>query len=115
MTPEVVSCHTPAYYMKWAPDLYKDAVHRFVDKYHIVFPVLLFGALYLLGGMSWLVWSGFVRTIFVLHTTWLVNSATHVWGYRGHETRDSSTNNWWVALLTYGEGEGQPGIAWGAR
>ena len=37
-------------------------------------------------------------------TTWLVNSATHVWGYRTHETRDSSTNLWWVALLTYGEG-----------
>ena len=36
--------------------------------------------------------------------TWLVNSATHVWGYRSHETRDHSTNLWWVALLTYGEG-----------
>ena len=34
----------------------------------------------------------------------LVNSATHVWGYRTHETRDSSTNLWWVALLTFGEG-----------
>ena len=45
-----------------------------------------------------------VRTIFVLHTTWLVNSATHVWGYRTHETRDFSTNLWWVALLAYGEG-----------
>ena len=54
--------------------------------------------------MSWLIWGGFVRTVFVLHTTWLVNSATHVWGYRTHETRDSSTNLWWVALLTYGEG-----------
>ena len=54
--------------------------------------------------MPWLVWGFFVRTIFVLHTTWLVNSATHVWGYRSHETRDKSTNNWWVAALTYGEG-----------
>ena len=69
-----------------------------------MFPILLFAALYAMGGMSWLVWGGFVRTIFVLHTTWLVNSATHVWGYRTHETRDASTNNWWVALLTYGEG-----------
>jgi fatty-acid desaturase len=104
MTPEVISYHTPQYYMKWAPDLYKDPVHRSMDKYQIVFPSLLLGALYALGGMSWLVWGGFVRTIFVLHTTWLVNSATHVWGYRSHETRDASTNNWWVALLTYGEG-----------
>ena len=66
--------------------------------------MLLFAALYALGGMSWLVWGGFVRTFLVLHTTWLVNSATHVWGYRTHETRDTSTNLWWVALLTYGEG-----------
>ena len=40
----------------------------------------------------------------VLHSTWLVNSASHVWGYRSHVTRDRSTNLWWVALLTYGEG-----------
>ena len=54
--------------------------------------------------MSWLVWGGFLRTILVLHSTWLVNSATHVWGYRTHETRDDSTNLWWVAIVTYGEG-----------
>ena len=62
------------------------------------------GLLYDLGGMSWLVWGGFVRTVFVLHSTWLVNSASHIWGYRSHPTRDKSTNLWWVALLTYGEG-----------
>ncbi len=104
MTPEVVSCHTPEYFKKWAPDLYKDPVHRWINSYNLVFPILLFVALYALGGMSWLVWGGFVRTVFVLHSTWLVNSATHVWGYRTHETRDASTNNWWVALLSYGEG-----------
>ncbi len=85
-------------------DLYRDPVHRFLDKIHIVFPIALFVGLYLAGGMSWLVWGGFFRAILVLHTTWLVNSATHVWGYRTHETRDHSTNLWWVAILTYGEG-----------
>ena len=74
------------------------------SRYHIIFPILLFVGLYAAGGMSWLVWGGFVRTIFVLHSTWLVNSATHIWGYRSHATRDDSTNLWWVALLTYGEG-----------
>jgi stearoyl-CoA desaturase (delta-9 desaturase) len=58
----------------------------------------------MIGGMPWLVWGGFVRAVLVLHATWLVNSATHVWGYRTHETRDDSTNLWWVALITYGEG-----------
>ena len=104
MTPDVTSRHTPEYYKKWAPDLYKDHVYRWIDSYQLVFPILLFAVLYAFGGMSWLIWGGFVRTIFVLHTTWLVNSATHIWGYRTHETRDSSTNLWWVALLTYGEG-----------
>jgi stearoyl-CoA desaturase (delta-9 desaturase) len=104
MTPDITSRHTVDYYKKWAPDLYKDPVHRWLESYHIIFPVLLGVGLYALGGMPWLVWGCFVRTIFVLHTTWLVNSATHMWGYRSHETRDHSTNNWWVAALTYGEG-----------
>ena len=96
--------HTPEFSQKWCPDLYKDPAHRWLEKYHFVFPLLLFAGLYAVGGMSWLVWGGFVRTVFVLHSTWLVNSASHVWGYRSHPTRDRSTNLWWVALLTYGEG-----------
>jgi stearoyl-CoA desaturase (delta-9 desaturase) len=110
MTPDITSIHTPEYYEKWAPDLNKDPVHVWLDKYHFVFPILMgvglyaFGAWSGLGGMSMLVWGCFVRSVLVLHTTWLVNSATHMWGYRSHETRDNSTNLWWVALLTYGEG-----------
>ncbi|MDR3636871.1 MAG: fatty acid desaturase [Isosphaeraceae bacterium] len=112
MTPDITSIHTPEYYEKWAPDLNKDPVHVWLDKYHYVFPILLGVGLYFLGrlpmfggnGMAMLVWGCFVRSVLVLHTTWLVNSATHMWGYRSHETRDNSTNLWWVALLTYGEG-----------
>jgi fatty-acid desaturase len=104
MTPDISSRHTPEYYQKWTPDLNKDKVHVFLDRWHLVFPIAMFIGLYLIGGMSWLVWGGFLRTVLVLHCTWLVNSATHVWGYRTYETRDDSTNLWWVALLTYGEG-----------
>ena len=96
--------HTPEYYEKWTPDLDRDPIQRLIERFHIVFPLLLFAGLYAAGGMSWLVWGGFVRTVYVLHSTWLVNSATHIWGYRSHTTRDNSTNLWWVALLTYGEG-----------
>jgi stearoyl-CoA desaturase (delta-9 desaturase) len=96
--------HSANYYEKWAPDLYKDPGHRWLERYHFIFPLLMFAGLYALGGMSWLVWGGFVRSVFVLHSTWLVNSASHIWGYRSHLTRDKSTNLWWVALLTYGEG-----------
>jgi hypothetical protein len=46
----------------------------------------------------------FLRISVGFHVTWLVNSATHLWGSRRFKTRDDSTNNWWVALLTGGEG-----------
>ena len=96
--------HTPEYLKRWAPDLYRDPVQRFLDNYHLVFPILLMVGLYAIGGLPWLIWGGFVRTVLVLHTTWLVNSAAHMWGYRTYQTRDRSTNLWWVALLTFGEG-----------
>jgi stearoyl-CoA desaturase (delta-9 desaturase) len=53
---------------------------------------------------SWLVWVVALRTVFVLHGTWSVNSVAHLFGYRNYETRDHSTNNWLVALISHGEG-----------
>ncbi|MGB7323548.1 MAG: fatty acid desaturase [Rubripirellula sp.] len=53
---------------------------------------------------SWYVWAVAVRTVFVLHGTWSVNSLSHVFGYRNYQTRDHSTNNWLVALISHGEG-----------
>jgi stearoyl-CoA desaturase (delta-9 desaturase) len=53
---------------------------------------------------SWAVWAVSVRTVFVLHGTWAVNSLSHVFGYRNYKTRDESTNNWLVALWSHGEG-----------
>ena len=55
-------------------------------------------------GASWLVWGVFVRTLFVWHGTWAVNSLTHVWGYKNYQCDDNSRNNWLVALLAHGEG-----------
>jgi stearoyl-CoA desaturase (delta-9 desaturase) len=51
-----------------------------------------------------LLWGTVLRTTIGFHVTWLVNSATHLWGARRFNTHDGSTNNWWVALLTGGEG-----------
>jgi stearoyl-CoA desaturase (delta-9 desaturase) len=50
------------------------------------------------------VWGIFVRLFFGFHGTCFVNSACHALGYRTYATGDRSTNCWWVALLTYGEG-----------
>jgi stearoyl-CoA desaturase (delta-9 desaturase) len=104
LTPDADAAHTPEYYERWAPDLNRDPVLRFLDRWHFVLPLSSAVTLWFLGGMPFLVWGFFVASVLVLHTTWLVNSATHVWGYRSHKTRDDSTNLWWVALLTYGEG-----------
>lgn len=91
-------------YAKYAPDLAKDPVHCFLDRSFILWTVLLAAGLYAWGGISFVVWGIFVRLVLVYHSTWLVNSATHVWGYRTYKTGEGSTNLWWVALLSYGEG-----------
>ena len=89
---------------KLAPDLAKDPVHRFLDKFHILWTILLTAGLYLWGGWSFVLWGICVRLVVVYHSTWAVNSAAHVWGYKTFRSDDDSTNLWWVALLTYGEG-----------
>ncbi|MEZ5396418.1 MAG: fatty acid desaturase [Bryobacterales bacterium] len=89
---------------KFAPDLYKDPFYRWLTTYHWV-PVTVLGlALYAFGGLPYVLWGVFFRVVFGLHATWLVNSATHLWGSRRFHTRDDSKNSWWVALLTFGEG-----------
>jgi stearoyl-CoA desaturase (delta-9 desaturase) len=100
------------YNRRWAPDMAKDRVFVFLDRtfllWHIALGWGLFGLGYWIGGsaMAWsfVVWCMFVRLTYVLHSTWFVNSATHMWGYRNYETTDESRNLWWVAMLTYGEG-----------
>lgn len=95
---------TPSKYGRYAPELARDPVHRWLDRYHAVPMVVLGGILLALGGWPMLVWGLFLRTAFVYHGTWLVNSAAHLWGYQNFDTNEGSTNNWWVALLSYGEG-----------
>lgn len=91
-------------YSKFAPDLAKDPIHCFLDRSFIIWTILLAAGLYVWGGWSFVVWGIFVRLVLVYHSTWFVNSATHVWGYQTYKTEDDSTNLWWVALLSYGEG-----------
>ncbi|NDJ16912.1 acyl-CoA desaturase [Myxacorys almedinensis A] len=85
-------------------DIANDPFYRFCHQYYIVFQLGLAVLLYALGGWSFVVWGIFVRLFFGFHATCFVNSACHMFGYRTYETSDRSTNCWWVALLTYGEG-----------
>ena len=89
---------------KYAPDLMQDRFYRVLNTWHWVPLVALGISLYLIGGLPWLLWGVFFRVVFGLHATWLVNSATHLWGKRRFETPDDSKNSMWVALLTFGEG-----------
>lgn len=89
---------------RYAPDLARDNFHRRLNAYHFV-PIFVLGAiLFAIGGWSMFLWGTFLRITVGLHCTWLVNSATHMWGGRRFGTRDNSRNNWWVALVTFGEG-----------
>jgi fatty-acid desaturase len=89
---------------RYVPDLAKDKFHVWITKYHYV-PMIVLGLVLLaIGGIPAVLWGIFLRTVVGLHFTWLVNSATHSWGTRRYKTRDLSTNSWWVALVTWGEG-----------
>ncbi|MEX2121835.1 MAG: fatty acid desaturase [Pirellulales bacterium] len=97
---------------RYAPDLARDPgmhlLHKMFLPSHLALGALLLTIGYfgwdLHTGISFVVWGMFVRLIGVLHVTWFVNSATHLWGYRNYETSDDSRNLWWVGLLAYGEG-----------
>src|SRR6266850_5525604 len=84
--------HDDAVMRRYAPDLMKDPVHVWLNRLYFV-PLILCGiALLALGGWPALMWGVFFRVTFGLHATWLVNSATHLWGSRRFETTDDSTN-----------------------
>jgi stearoyl-CoA desaturase (delta-9 desaturase) len=88
----------------FVPDLAKDKFHCWITKYHYVPIIVLAAILFAVGGWPFLLWGIFVRTVLGLHFTWLVNSATHMWGSRRFETQDTSTNSFLVAVVTFGEG-----------
>ncbi len=94
-------------------DLQRDKVMMFLDRFFFVPQIVVAAALFGLGwwalgswtgGACWVVWGAAVRTVLIYHATWFVNSAAHTWGYRNFNTADGSKNNWWVALISFGEG-----------
>jgi fatty-acid desaturase len=96
--------HDTSTLSRYVPDLAKDKFHVWITKFHYV-PMIVVGLILLaFGGIQYVLWGIFFRTVLGLHSTWLVNSATHSWGSRRFATRDLSTNSWWVAMFTWGEG-----------
>lgn len=110
-------------YDRFARDVLRDPFYRLLERSLMPFWIYLGHALiYFLAGLSigwWstgelsdgvqfggslLVWGVILRTVCVWHISWSVNSLTHLHGYRNHETNEHSRNNWFVALLSSGEG-----------
>ncbi|MDZ7804523.1 acyl-CoA desaturase [Thiohalophilus sp.] len=90
---------------------------RFLDRFDALVPLLLMAALYLLGevlafgapewgtnGPQMVMWGFVISTVVLYHITFTINSLAHRVGRRTYSTRDDSRNNWWLALLTFGEG-----------
>ncbi|MDX2270977.1 MAG: fatty acid desaturase [Cyanobacteriota bacterium] len=90
---------------RYAADLLKDPVYRFLDRRFLALQLLLGILLFWGGGWSWVVYGVFVRLVVGWHVTWLNLSATHLWGRQWiPDDRHHARNLWWVAWLTYGEG-----------
>ncbi len=93
-------------------DLSREAPLRFLEWAHgplnLALALLLFGIGWAIAdpftGLSLLAWGCGVRVVYLWHSTFLVNSVCHRWGYRNFDTADASRNCWWVALLSFGEG-----------
>lgn len=83
-----------------------------LDRYFLLLQLILAAVIFFCttaiadtySAVAMVIWAIPVRIVAVLHSTWLTNSAAHLWGYRCFETDNNSHNNWWVALITFGEG-----------
>lgn len=98
-------------------DLAKFPELRFLNRFDGLVPLLFAMLMFGLGefiahywpnagtnGWQMLVWGFFISTVILFHATFTINSLGHVWGKRRFKTRDDSRNNFWLALLTLGEG-----------
>jgi stearoyl-CoA desaturase (delta-9 desaturase) len=94
----------PNLYRKYAPEMARDRFYLWLDKYYLLLQIPLGVGLYILGGWSFIIWGMCLRSVLLWHSTWFINSVTHMWGYRTFETNDNSRNLWWAAIVTYGEG-----------
>jgi fatty-acid desaturase len=89
---------------RYTPDLARDQYYLWLSKYHWI-PLTVAGiTLFIFGGWSWLLWGAVLPATIGFHVTWMVNSVTHLWGSRRFSTSDDSRNNFWIALVTGGEG-----------
>jgi stearoyl-CoA desaturase (delta-9 desaturase) len=103
--------------LKLVKDLMRFPELRFLDRFDLFVPVAFAAGMYGLGallrrqapelhttGGQMLVWGFFISTVVCSHATFTINSLSHVFGRQRYRTGDTSRNNWWLAIVTLGEG-----------
>ena len=97
---------------RWAPDLLKDPTIVQIDRLFPLWVALTFALPPLLGfavtgtvsgALAAGLWGSLIRVFFLHHVTWSINSVCHFYGKRPFEGDDHSTNNWILALISFGE------------
>ena len=76
----------------------------FLDEYFSVPPLVLAVAMYLAGGLPWLVWGFCLPTMTLAHATFAINTVNHMFGSRRFDTIDESRNNALTAFFAVGRG-----------
>ncbi len=89
---------------RYAPKLLENKFYFWLNKLHWTVVLLVGLTLLIFGNWQWAFWGTFVPVTVCWHFTWIVNSISHLWGSRPFKTDDNSTNNLFVALLSFGEG-----------
>lgn len=98
--------------MLFAKDMLRSPVIVKVNKLHQLWVILGLAIPTVLGGVltwTWMgafqgfMWGGLVRVFLGHQTAWLNVSMSHSYGSRPFDTNDGSTNNMWLAILTWGQ------------
>jgi stearoyl-CoA desaturase (Delta-9 desaturase) len=102
---------------KTVADFAKYRELRWLNKFHLLPPAVLGLALWLFGswlnqrfpqlhtsGLQLLIWCFFFNTVLLFHSTFAINSLTHLFGRKRFPTGDESRNSLLIALMTLGEG-----------
>lgn len=99
------------------PDWRKVPELVWLEKYHLIGPLALIGSMGMLGWVcqAWapslgtgpwqmIAWGFGLSTSVLYHATFTINSLAHRIGSQRFDTGDHSRNNWFLALITLGEG-----------
>ena len=94
----------PADFGRYTKRLREDKLVSFIDRYFGLWVGLGLAIPAIIGGWRGFIWGGLIRMLLMNHATFAVNSVCHMFGTRRFNTPDESRNNWFIALITGGEG-----------